>query len=104
VGEDLRVNQIAELEGRALVGKLCGRRMFIGCLNSWMESNWVSTFIYTFIFHLLSRAWIGFIFYSKEDARKILARIWYWDNHLLCAKPCHPPFGSKEEFLSSIPT
>jgi hypothetical protein len=86
-GEDLWVNQIAALEGRALVGKFRGRRMVVGTLNSWIAANWVSLIGYAPIFHLLSRGWIMFIFRTKEDDGAIFVGRWYWNNHLLCAKP-----------------
>jgi hypothetical protein len=38
VGEDLKVSQIFDLEGKSLVGKFCGRRMLVVSVNNWMES------------------------------------------------------------------
>jgi hypothetical protein len=103
VGEDLRFSQIVSLEGWDIVGKLCGRRMSMGYLNSWIEAKWISLIVYASIFHLLSGGWIKFIFWSQEDVRVFLVGHWYWDCHILCAKPWHPLFDAKEEALSTIP-
>jgi hypothetical protein len=69
-----------------------------------MESLWESILVYTPIFYLLSRGWICFIFCSKADVGSILAGCWYWNCHLLCAKPWHPLFDAREEVLSSMAT
>lgn len=54
VGGDLKVTQIVDLEGRALVGKIYGRSMFVVSFNSWMGLLWESVLDYTPIFPLLS--------------------------------------------------
>jgi hypothetical protein len=53
---------------------------------------------------MLTRGWICFILFSKEDVGKILAGHWFWDHHLLCVKPWYLLFYAKEEVLSSLPT
>jgi hypothetical protein len=34
---------------------------------------------------------------------KILVKRWYFDHHLLCTKPWHPPIDAKEEVISDHP-
>lgn len=79
VGEDLRVSQIKELDGRTVLGKLSGRGVSMSDLNSWMQHEWAPLLGYGPVTHLLAQWWIGFIFKTKDDVRMILLGCWYWD-------------------------
>jgi hypothetical protein len=54
VGEDMWLSQIAKLDGFAIVGKFCGRRMSTVFVSLWLEESWVHVLGYSPIFHLMS--------------------------------------------------
>jgi hypothetical protein len=72
VGEDMRVAQIAEMDGFALVCKFCRMRVFISAMGSWLEEIWNSVLGYIPTFHMLLRGWIGILFRENADVTKIL--------------------------------
>jgi hypothetical protein len=68
-----------------------------------MMNQWAPVMGYVPIFHLLSRGWIGFVFHSKEETNKIISTHWFWDRHVLYAKPWHPLFDASVEALKILP-
>jgi len=72
-------------------------------LNSWIQTHWVPVIDYALIVHFLTRGWVGFIFHTKDDAWKILGGHWYWDKHVLSAKPYHPLFDAWVELVTNDP-
>jgi hypothetical protein len=73
VNKDLKVSQIVDLDGCAIVSKFVGQRMVHKTVMEWMDKEWGSSLGYLPICHLLSRGWMGIIFKSKYDVENILA-------------------------------
>jgi hypothetical protein len=99
VGKDLKVAQIINFEGRAIINKYLGRMVD----KTVMEKEWTPLLGYNPIWYLLTRGWIGVIFKSNTDADIILVGQWYWDHHLFFSKSWHPLFDVKEECIFSFP-
>jgi hypothetical protein len=77
VRDEIKVAQILNLEGGAIVGKFCGRRMSLKTVNVWMEVEWRAILGYIPICHLLSHGWMGVIFQTKTNVELIRAGCWY---------------------------
>ena len=82
VGEDIVLNQVLDLSGHTLVGKILGRRVGMDCLLSLMERHWGTALGYTPKVHLLAKGWLRFIFRSKEEVVFVLTlRYGLWIGH-----------------------
>jgi hypothetical protein len=66
------VEQVPKYLGKALIGKLFGRFIFVHILNDWIQRVWAPILGYGLVFHLLTRGWIGFNLGQRRFRRK------YW--------------------------
>jgi hypothetical protein len=72
VGKDLKVDQILEFAGKALIGKSMGKQISKESLNAWMQNVCVPLIGYGPSFHILTRGWIRFSFPYRGDSTSIL--------------------------------
>jgi hypothetical protein len=71
LSEDIKMNQIVELENQDLTRHFFDRKISKNNLRKWIDMEWRTLIGYSPKFHLIRRGWLAFIFKAEEDATKI---------------------------------
>jgi len=95
-GEDL-MDEVADISGRTVIGRVRGRRFGVSTLSEWVESNWAVKLGYSPTFMVLLRGWFAFQLKNAEDAQWVLLCNWSIDSNPMALKLWTPLFDPRRE-------
>jgi hypothetical protein len=69
LGEDIEMNKVVDMENKAIIGRVRGRRFELKTLTEWATESWANRLGYTSNMLSLERGWFAFNMRSLEDAQ-----------------------------------
>ena len=86
LGEDVLLNDIVLTNALTLVGRFGRHNYNAESLHGWVVKTWNEIISICPEIYILPRGWIAFKFSSVDEADRILAGVWKWDNAGLLIK------------------
>jgi len=99
LGDDLGLEEAANLAMNALVGWFSYHRRCTTPLYNWIKTHWLPILGYVPEVFYLPRGWFGFIFHSPEDAAKILEGLWPSDGGGIMLKRWRISFDPAQDYF-----